>query len=263
MFCPECRREYREGFTECAYCKVPLVETLPEETAESAEDSEQELEEALRQESLNGLLPDDEALSEAGISKEEYLEALKAKLEEERQKPKPKRYRTADERLADLKTSGWTLSGVGVIGLILLILCVTGVIRLNLAGIGAALGYGTMGVLFLIFVISGIRSLAKLPSLEAETLREKEKIREIRDYILENFTGKAIDEETAKINPEGAGDYYVRCAFLKEKITERFLDPDPAFVDYLIEDLYQTLFEEEVTENGSETESGPAEPGAV
>jgi hypothetical protein len=29
MFCPECRVEYREGFTECADCKVSLVEELP------------------------------------------------------------------------------------------------------------------------------------------------------------------------------------------------------------------------------------------
>jgi len=30
MFCPQCRAEYREGFTECADCNVPLVESLPE-----------------------------------------------------------------------------------------------------------------------------------------------------------------------------------------------------------------------------------------
>lgn len=29
MFCPKCRTEYREGFTECADCGVPLVEELP------------------------------------------------------------------------------------------------------------------------------------------------------------------------------------------------------------------------------------------
>src|SRR5262245_59570948 len=33
MFCPVCRSEYRVGFTECAECKVPLVESLPTETA--------------------------------------------------------------------------------------------------------------------------------------------------------------------------------------------------------------------------------------
>jgi hypothetical protein len=29
MFCPECRGEYREGFSECASCEVPLVAVLP------------------------------------------------------------------------------------------------------------------------------------------------------------------------------------------------------------------------------------------
>ncbi|MHB8108914.1 MAG: tetratricopeptide repeat protein [Syntrophorhabdaceae bacterium] len=29
MFCPRCRTEYREGFTICADCKIPLVEQLP------------------------------------------------------------------------------------------------------------------------------------------------------------------------------------------------------------------------------------------
>src|SRR4051794_3900450 len=30
MWCPSCRSEYREGFTECADCAVALVEHLPE-----------------------------------------------------------------------------------------------------------------------------------------------------------------------------------------------------------------------------------------
>ena len=29
MFCPNCRCEYRPGFTECADCRVPLVDELP------------------------------------------------------------------------------------------------------------------------------------------------------------------------------------------------------------------------------------------
>lgn len=31
MFCPNCKAEYREGFTRCADCGVDLVEKLPEE----------------------------------------------------------------------------------------------------------------------------------------------------------------------------------------------------------------------------------------
>jgi hypothetical protein len=31
MFCPECRTEYREGYTRCAECDVDLVAELPPE----------------------------------------------------------------------------------------------------------------------------------------------------------------------------------------------------------------------------------------
>ena len=30
-WCPKCKAEYREGFTECATCHVPLVDELPDE----------------------------------------------------------------------------------------------------------------------------------------------------------------------------------------------------------------------------------------
>jgi hypothetical protein len=41
MICPQCRSEYREGFTHCADCDVDLV--MVEETAPSAAEPEIEL----------------------------------------------------------------------------------------------------------------------------------------------------------------------------------------------------------------------------
>jgi hypothetical protein len=37
MYCPECRAEYRPGFTHCSDCDVALVEELPEEESSSDE----------------------------------------------------------------------------------------------------------------------------------------------------------------------------------------------------------------------------------
>jgi hypothetical protein len=34
MFCPQCKAEYRRGFTHCSDCNIALVSTLPEEPAE-------------------------------------------------------------------------------------------------------------------------------------------------------------------------------------------------------------------------------------
>ena len=39
-WCPKCKAEYREGFTECSTCRVPLVDTLPEENEENKKPEE-------------------------------------------------------------------------------------------------------------------------------------------------------------------------------------------------------------------------------
>ena len=39
MFCPECKAEYRSGFTRCADCNVELVADLPEANPESSDRS--------------------------------------------------------------------------------------------------------------------------------------------------------------------------------------------------------------------------------
>jgi hypothetical protein len=43
MFCPECKAEYRDGFTRCADCDIDLVEQLPEPAATVSEAAVQEV----------------------------------------------------------------------------------------------------------------------------------------------------------------------------------------------------------------------------
>jgi hypothetical protein len=37
MFCPKCKKEYREGFSRCADCEVVLIPALPQELEPTAE----------------------------------------------------------------------------------------------------------------------------------------------------------------------------------------------------------------------------------
>lgn len=40
MYCPQCRTEYRRGFTRRSDCDAELVDQLPPETAQATEDGE-------------------------------------------------------------------------------------------------------------------------------------------------------------------------------------------------------------------------------
>jgi hypothetical protein len=42
MICPQCKAEYRQGFTMCADCEVPLVAQLPPPTSGSADSTERD-----------------------------------------------------------------------------------------------------------------------------------------------------------------------------------------------------------------------------
>ncbi len=37
MFCPKCKHEFRVGFTVCSNCNIPLIETLPTDTSQMAQ----------------------------------------------------------------------------------------------------------------------------------------------------------------------------------------------------------------------------------
>ncbi len=42
MFCPQCKCEYRDGFTKCSDCSVLLVDTLPAEIVDKQASSSQQ-----------------------------------------------------------------------------------------------------------------------------------------------------------------------------------------------------------------------------
>jgi len=64
MFCPECKAEYRSGFTHCVDCDVDLVQELPEELTQSR----QRLREVWSGDSESDCVELCQELKDAGIS---------------------------------------------------------------------------------------------------------------------------------------------------------------------------------------------------
>ena len=67
MYCPQCRTEYRDGFYECADCRVPLVAELP---PKPVEEHDLRVVTVLQTEDTFALRLAEGALEDAGI---EYL----------------------------------------------------------------------------------------------------------------------------------------------------------------------------------------------
>jgi len=68
MYCPECRAEYRPGFTMCADCQVALVEALPPPAEEETPSPDLEMVTVLEANNPVTVALAKSTLEEAGIS---------------------------------------------------------------------------------------------------------------------------------------------------------------------------------------------------
>ncbi len=242
MWCPKCGAEYREGFTECADCHIPLVEELGDYTDTSGDSGDSAAAPGAGAGELEGSDELEMTAGQLNLTPEEMQELLEA-MEEQRQIMERPAYRSVADRIDDLKSSGYTLTVAGVVGFVLLVLMFFGIIPFRLGGTGQYISYGVMGALFLVFLVSGVKSLAKLPDLRREAEREKEKEAEIRKWFLSNYDASAIDSVIDSLDEAATDKYFARAAFMREKISEHFIELDPSFTDYIIEELYSALYE--------------------
>lgn len=238
-WCPICRNEYREGITECADCHVPLVDELPPEEGKSQDvfDSDFEKWAKAHPEMLEKVKERQEEAERAKAVSPEELEEIA------NENRKPKVYRSSAERAEEFKSSAWTLMIVGFAGLVAMLLIMTGIIPLHFAANVKYLSYGVMTVLFVVFIVIGIRSFGSAKKYAEAAEKEAALTEEIHSWFMESCPrGEDImpDEEAESTEAEL---YFKRIEKIRQKITSKYTELDESYLNKIADDFFHEIYE--------------------
>lgn len=229
MWCPKCKNEYRPGIGRCSDCNVNLVESLdnlPPEHDLSGELCNKDASDMPENEGTinvrQSALPDDDTADfTQSVSSHAYV-SKKTKTE-------------------DLKSTAYTFTLVGSVGIILLILFGIGVIPLHTSGYMKIMLCIVMGIMLGIFLIIGIRSFLQVKELSAQADLEELKLKEITEWFRSSYTAMDINGHIA-LNQSEEQLYFSRYEVMNQLIAEKYPQLEESFADHIIELLYTELF---------------------
>lgn len=236
-WCPNCKSEYREGFTLCADCGAALVEWQPPADGEggSGETLPEEAEGPLKERGNS-------CAAAAGCegTEQEREKASGGKIS--RGGPL---YQDSSQKAAANRSSGWMLLAIGVLGLGM---SVPGIAERGFLPLGSGsyyLFYGVVSAVSLIFLVMGVVSIRNA-SVFAKAAESENSL---RNTMLE-WCGKALSAEEidAQVKTDGIPDevlYFARTAYIKEKLQYQFVNLDENFLDQFVDDyVYGMIFEQ-------------------
>lgn len=153
-------------------------------------------------------------------------------------------YKNRADKAEEFKSSGIVLLVVGILGIICMVLIDLGILPLKLNNL--VMMNIMMNVLFLIFIIFGIYSLRGAKKYAGEAVEEKNLTKEIKTWANENLKAEEVDIKSGCKEDEAEEiAYFKRYEYLKKTISEKFVNLEDSYLDYLAESIYQDLYEEQ------------------
>lgn len=218
-WCPKCKSEYVEGMTQCADCKVALVDELVEDTKEEMEYSD--------------------------ITEMPVIEVEDDGKEDIEKPSLSVKYENYHSRAENFKSSAYTLILVGILGIGALVLLYLDVLPIHFYGAGKYLTNIVMGSLFIIFIIVGVKSFKTAAKYEELAAEEDKLTEDIKTWVSENIDVKEIIQTENRKNPDMSEEmkYFFYYGSLKKKVVAAFPDAPEDYMDNLLEELYAQLFE--------------------
>lgn len=154
-------------------------------------------------------------------------------------------YTQKGKKLEDAQSSSWLFLIFGFLE-IALILCVwLGIIPLPIAFYMKILYTIVLGALFLIFIVTGFYYLKKSKALKEEASGEERSTKEIVSYITSSYSLKDLDQMINDPDLSMEQRYFERYEQISRLIQEKYHLQEEAYLDYLIEKIYQIFVPEE------------------
>lgn len=251
-WCPVCKYEYKDGLTVCSDCGAPLVATFDDidkiEVDTHNHDNIESVIEYATDECLNDM-DDTNAFSDIlegkDFFKSDAPEDIKEIIKHNRQyKPFVK----ASDRAENYKSSAFALLLVGGLGLVFLFLALTGIINLAVAENIKSIGFIVMLIMFLGFIIIGVKSLVEAKTISALSDAEDALTDQITDYFNNNFTAESLDAKALLDNDILLNEelkYFKREDAIRNIILTNFGDLDSSYVDNEVERIYSRIYDNE------------------
>lgn len=148
-------------------------------------------------------------------------------------------------KAGEYKSSGIVLLLVGGIGLLFLILMYFGVLPGFNSLKSNYMFLGVMGVLFIIFIISGVMSFTKVKTILGQAEEDEDLTERAEKFMAEKLTREAVDRAVS-VNGESVGEeiYFRRAEYMEAVLKEEFPNMEETLREKLIDERYTKLYED-------------------
>jgi len=282
-WCPNCKNEYKDGYTVCADCGATLVDSLDDAKKAvyfGGEDELYSLCDFMKANGLTGtviLFDKNEGTYELLVNSEDvasaqkmisvYLQKIAMPKEAKEQKEEVESYteeelaafmqakeayikemtRTPYEDTAkkaeEYKSGADSLLVVGLIGIIALVLLHLGIFPIALPPFSKWMITGVMGFLFVVFIVMGFSSRKSYANLKDKASSDKTVKEDIINYLKEKINPEEFDADLIADEPGMEILYFRRMEKLKAMVFSYAEGIDASFAEYILEEVYSDIFE--------------------